>query len=85
LIYQKLLEKHPETKIIKANCNCHVIHNAARNSMKQLTYDVENLVLKVYAEFSNSAKRVKILQIFFEEFEIEYRKVLRHGLTRWLV
>ncbi|KAL4104819.1 hypothetical protein QTP88_020095 [Uroleucon formosanum] len=83
-VYQKLLEKHPETKIIKANCNCHVIHNASRNSMKQLTYDVENLVLKVYAEFSNSAKRVKELQIFFEEFEIEYRKVLRHGPTRWL-
>lgn len=83
-VYQKLLEKHPETKILKANCNCHVIHNAARNSMKQLTYDVENLVLKVYAEFSNSAKRVKELQIFFEEFEIEYRKVLRHGPTRWL-
>jgi len=47
-----------------------VFHGAARNSMKQLTYDVENLVLKVYAKFSNSAKRVKELQIFFEEFKI---------------
>jgi len=36
-VFQKFLEKHPETKIIKANCNCHVIHNAARITMKKLT------------------------------------------------
>lgn len=33
-VYQKLLENHPETKIIKANYNCHIIHNAVRTSMK---------------------------------------------------
>lgn len=60
-VYQKLLEKYPETTIIKSNCNCHVIHNAARTAMKKLIYDVKNLVLKMYEEFSNSAKRIKEL------------------------
>lgn len=83
-VYQKIKDKYSDTKVVKANCNCHVLHNAARNAMKALTYDVENLIMKVYAEFSNSAKRTRELQAFFEEFEIEYRKVLRHGPTRWL-
>lgn len=82
-VYQKINEKYSDTKVVKANCNCHVLHNAARNAMKALTYDVENLIMKVYAEFSNSAKRTRELQTFFEVFEIEYRKVLRHGPTRW--
>lgn len=42
--------------------------------MKQLTYDVENLVLKVYAEFSNSAKRVKELQIFLKNLKLNTEK-----------
>jgi hypothetical protein len=33
-VYQKFLEKHPKTKIIKANCNCHVIHKVARISIQ---------------------------------------------------
>jgi hypothetical protein len=43
--------------ILKINCNCHVIHNAARNVCKALTFDVENLIFKVFSEFSNSAKK----------------------------
>jgi len=39
---------------LKANCNCHVLHNAAKYACKQLTYDVEQLVVKVYNEFSVS-------------------------------
>lgn len=81
-VYQKLLEK--SLGVIKANCQCHVIHNAGRNACKMLSYDIESLVLKVYAEFSNSAKRVAELKIFFEDFDMEYQKVIRHVSTRWL-
>jgi hypothetical protein len=44
------------SNIIKANCNCHVLHNAAKHAIEDLPYDVESLVIKVYNEFSSSAK-----------------------------
>lgn len=53
-VYQKLTNLNKN--ILKANCNCHVIHNSGRNACKSLSFDVENLVLKIFAEFSNSAK-----------------------------
>ncbi|CAG5082887.1 Protein of unknown function [Cotesia congregata] len=81
-VYQKLLEASPG--IVKANCCCHVIHNAGRNACKVLSYDVEMLVLKIYAEFACSAKKVDHLKTFFEEFDLEYRKIIRHVSTRWL-
>jgi len=81
-VYQKLSEASPS--IVKANCCCHVIHNAGRNACKVLSYDVETLVLKIYAEFACSAKKVDHLKTFFEEFDLEYRKIIRHVSTRWL-
>lgn len=74
-VYQKKYGKYPDTKVVKANCNCHVLHNASRNVMKALTYDVENLILKVYAEFSNSAKRTKeLLQSFLRNSKLNTEK-----------
>ncbi|CAG9818140.1 unnamed protein product [Phaedon cochleariae] len=81
-IYQKLVLSNPN--ILIANCNCHVIHNAGRNACKALSYDVENLVLKVYAEFSNSSKKSELLRECFEFMDMEYEKILRHVSTRWL-
>ncbi|CAI6376220.1 unnamed protein product [Macrosiphum euphorbiae] len=59
-VFEKL--KNKKSNIIKANCNCHVIHNAAKHSMKVIKYDVETLVLKVFNEFSMSSKRVDELK-----------------------
>ncbi|KAL4718435.1 hypothetical protein ACJJTC_006132 [Scirpophaga incertulas] len=56
-VFQKLQQLNP--KIVKVNCNCHVLHNAVKHCMKLLSYDVESLVLKVFGEFSISAKRVE--------------------------
>lgn len=81
-VYQKLVQKNAD--IIKANCNCHVIHNAGRNACKALSFHVENLVLKVFAEFSHSAKRNAQLKECFEFLDMEFEKVLRHVVTRWL-
>lgn len=49
-----------------------------------LSYDVENLVRKVFAEFSNSAKKTEQLKQCFEVMNLEYQNVLRHTPTRWL-
>ncbi|XP_031329485.1 uncharacterized protein LOC116170636 [Photinus pyralis] len=81
-VFTKLLDLNAE--LLKANCNCHVIHNAGRNASKALSYDVENLTLKIYAEFSNSAKKCEALKDCFEYLEIHYQKMLRHVTTRWL-
>lgn len=81
-VYQKFLQASPG--IVKANCCCHVIHNAGRFACKTLSFDVETLVLKVYAEFACSAKKLDTLKTFFEEFDMEYRKIICHVSTRWL-
>lgn len=59
-VFVSLQAKHPHLR--KANCNCHVLHNAAKHACKQLPYDVESLVIKVYSEFSSSAKRLEELK-----------------------
>ncbi|GFX35344.1 uncharacterized protein TNCV_101511 [Trichonephila clavipes] len=45
--------------------------------------DVENIVMKVFAEFSCSAKKREDKECF-DFFESEYREVIRHVPTRWL-
>lgn len=81
-VFKKLSETSPG--IVKANCCCHVIHNAGRKACAALSFDIETLVLKVYAEFSTSAKNLDTLKSFFEDFDLEYHKVIRHVATRWL-
>ncbi|KAM4722874.1 uncharacterized protein WCC33_009052 [Rhinophrynus dorsalis] len=81
-VYKKLKDAQPH--LIKANCNCHVLHNTAKYALKPLSFDVENLVLKVFNEFSCSAKNVSELKTCFEFVHQEYHKVLRHVPTRWL-
>ncbi|XP_068098211.1 zinc finger protein 862-like [Hyperolius riggenbachi] len=81
-VYKKLKAIQPN--LIQANCNCHVIHNTAKYALKTLSYDVENLVIKVFNEFSCSAKNVTELKACFDFTHQEYHKVLRHVPTRWL-
>ena len=61
-VYTKL-QTEINSQLIKANCNCHVLHNAAKKALKVLSFDIEVLILKVYAEFSTSAKRVAELKV----------------------
>lgn len=58
------------------------MHNAIKVIPAQ--YDVQNLVLKVYAEFKVSAKKLEELKKFYEEFDLCYMKLIKHGVTRWL-
>jgi hypothetical protein len=81
-VYQKLKSEHPG--IVKANCKCHILHNCSKFALKGLSFDVEILILKVYAEFSSFAKRTAELKSFFEFVDLQYRDLLRHVTTRWL-
>ncbi|EEZ97442.1 hypothetical protein TcasGA2_TC011273 [Tribolium castaneum] len=70
--------------LISANCNCHVINNASKFAAKVLSMDVETLIIKIYNEFSSSAKNDESLKDFGEFVEIEWAQILRHVPTWWL-
>ncbi|GFV98679.1 uncharacterized protein TNCV_1453651 [Trichonephila clavipes] len=53
-VFQKL-KSEENNDIIAAHCNDHIIHNCAKNALKVMPVDVENIVMKVFAEFSCSA------------------------------
>jgi hypothetical protein len=70
--------------IIKANCLCHVLHNTAKHGLVKYPSDVENLIMKIFAHFSISAKRVENLKSCYEFTESQYKKLVKHTPTRWL-
>lgn len=82
-VYKLLKEKH-NSSLIAANCLCHVLNNSIRQANKKLPYDIENLVIKVYNEFSVSAQNIEQLKDCFEFVNLEYENILRHVPTRWL-
>lgn len=81
-VYTKLKELVPT--IIKANCLCHVLHNTARYAMEVLEFDVENLILKIDAEFSRSSIRVQALKDCFSYLDEHYLNIVKHAPTRWV-
>lgn len=70
--------------IIKANCNCHVIHNSAKYACKKLSFDVETLVNKIYSEFSNSTCNARDLKECFNFFQMDFSQMVKNVPTRWL-
>jgi hypothetical protein len=40
------LPNHMNLSLLKSNCNCHAIHNSARNACKSSSFNVENFILK---------------------------------------
>lgn len=64
-VFQKLRQVNPH--IMKGNCKCHLIHNTLKNVNRILSaggYDAEPIVLKIYREFSCSAKRADLWSSF---------------------
>ena len=76
--------KNQNDFIVKANCNCHVLHNTINFAMLKLPLDIENLILKIYSHFSISAKRVDQLKSCYEFADKEFECLKRHVTTRWL-
>lgn len=56
-VYQKL--QIDNDKILKANLKCHVCHNCTKFGLKDIKFDDEALVSKIYTEFSVYAKRTE--------------------------
>lgn len=70
--------------IVKGNCHAHIVHNCVKHGMGFLTYDVENVILKIYSHFSVSACRREELKKFVAIAEGEFHELKRHIGTRWL-
>lgn len=69
-VFQKLKDKVPG--LVKANCFCHVPHNAGKYAFKNIDpqFDVETLVSKVYAQFKRNTvfkyeELERVLRLFF--------------------
>ncbi|GFT49951.1 uncharacterized protein TNCV_4175791 [Trichonephila clavipes] len=69
------LKSEENNDIIAAHCNDHIFHKCAKNALKVMPVDVENIAMKVFAEFSCSAKKREDLKECFDFFESEYREV----------
>lgn len=48
--------------VMRGNCICYIIHNAAKHACKHLSCDVEALVIKASNEFSASGGGKKRIQ-----------------------
>lgn len=64
--------------IVKGNCHAHIVHNCVKHGMGFLTYDVENVILKIYSHFSVSACRREELKKFVAIAEGEFHELKRH-------
>lgn len=38
--------------------HAYILHNTAKNFLQKLSYDVENLILKIHSESSLTAKKI---------------------------
>jgi hypothetical protein len=59
--------------IIKANCLCHVLHDTTKHGLVKYSLDIENLIMKIFAHFLISAKRVENLKSCYEFTESQYK------------
>lgn len=50
--------------IVKGNCNCHVLHNCVKFSLKNISFDLEKFIYKLYKYFKTSEVHTEILKIF---------------------
>uniref|UniRef100_H2ZSS9 DUF4371 domain-containing protein n=1 Tax=Latimeria chalumnae TaxID=7897 RepID=H2ZSS9_LATCH len=76
------LKKHEN--LLQGNCRAHIVHNAVRRALNELSVDIETVVLKVYGFFSVSAKGREDLKEFFDFLDVQWREILRRVTTRWL-
>lgn len=81
-LYTNMVDVVPD--IVKGNCHAHIVHNCVEHGMGFLTYDVENVILKIYSHFSVSACRREELKMFVAIVEGDFHELKRHIGTRWL-
>lgn len=79
-----LLKKELGRNIIGIGCGAHILHNTIQHDVDVLPIEIEALVVKIYKYFHIYTVRVSQLKEFCDFAEIEYKKLLQHGNTRFL-
>lgn len=82
-VYRKL-QKALSRPILGIGCSAHILHNSVQTACDALPIDIEVIVVKVYKFFFQYTVRVTTLKEFCEFANIEYKRVLSHGNTRFL-
>ncbi|KAL4141345.1 hypothetical protein QTP88_004000 [Uroleucon formosanum] len=65
-------------------CGAHIVHNCMQTAVDVLPIEIKALIVKIYKYLHIYTVRVTKLQEFCEFAEVEYKKVLQHGSTRFL-
>lgn len=76
----KMLEK----SLIGVGCPAHILNNCVHHGAERMEIDIENIINKIYQYFHIYTVRSEKLKEYFEFAEVEYRKLLSHGKSRWL-
>jgi len=71
-------------EINEIGCGALIVHNCMQTAVDVLPIEIEALIVKIYKYFHIYTVRVTKLQEFCEFAEVEYKKVLQHGSTRFL-
>lgn len=82
-VFRKL-QKALSRPILGIGCSAHIMHNTVQTACDAMPVDVEAIVVKVYKFFYQYTVRVTALKEFCESAEVEYRRMLSHGNTRFL-
>lgn len=82
-VYRKL-QKALNRPIFGIGCGAHILHNAVQTACDSLPLDVEATVVKLYKYFYQYTVRVTQLKEFCEFADVEFKRLLSHGSTRFL-
>jgi hypothetical protein len=81
-VYSRL-KKEIGRNIVGVGCGAHIVHNCLQTAVDVLPIKVEALVVKIYKYFHIYTVRVTQLKEFCKFVDLDYKKVLQHGSTRF--
>eukprot|EP00745_Piridium_sociabile_P015859 TRINITY_DN23683_c0_g2_i1.p1 TRINITY_DN23683_c0_g2~~TRINITY_DN23683_c0_g2_i1.p1 ORF type:complete len:488 (+),score=133.55 TRINITY_DN23683_c0_g2_i1:473-1936(+) len=75
--------KGKQEKVFLSGCTLHMVHNGAKQAAKVLP-PIESALTDIYYYFDKSCDRKARFKGTQELYDVELRKILKHGCTRWL-
>lgn len=82
-VYYKL-KKQLNPNLLGVGCAAHICHNTLQCGCNMLPFDVEVVLVKIYSHFYRFTVRTANLKEFCESVNVEYKKILGYGKTRFL-
>ena len=83
LIKIKNAQQYGES-IFDAGCPYHLAHLCAEKGAKEISLNIEDMIIDLYYHFHRSIKRKSALREYMEFGNTHIRNVIKHVSTRWL-